>query len=120
MAAAGSETAFPSRPSSLSATTSHRRIGARCGRTAGPRSRKTKALLEATTRLNLGDGAKAYLQTFDLWDVTGQSHFAPPKYLYAVTLMTKHQNLLLLAPETATRDGVVTALKQVLKSHPSF
>jgi len=86
----------------------------------GPAFTSEEGALKATTRVNVGYGSQAYLQTFDLWEVTAQSYFVPPKYLYALTVMTKNHDLLVLAPGTATRGSVEAAVEHILKTHPSF
>jgi len=86
----------------------------------GPAFTSEEGTLKSTAKVNLGHGAQAYVEEFDLWEVTGTTYFTPPKHLYAVTLLTKHHNLLLLAPETTPLATVETAAEHVLLAYPSF
>jgi hypothetical protein len=88
----------------------------------GPPFTSQEGTLQSTTKVSVSiPGAQAaYLQTFDLWAYTGQSYFVPPKYLYALTVMTKHHNILLFAPETVPLGDVESAMTEALKAHPKF
>jgi hypothetical protein len=86
----------------------------------GPAFTSEEGTPTTTSRVNLGHGSQAYVQKIDLWQETGSSYFTPPKYLYAVTVLTKHDNVLLLAPETASLGSVESALENVLATHPSL
>lgn len=87
----------------------------------GPPFTSEEGTRMSTKKVNLGYHAQAaYVQKFDLWSETGIAYFDPPKYLYAVTVLTKHHDVLLLAPETASLSNVEAAVQHALKAHPSF
>jgi hypothetical protein len=86
----------------------------------GPGFTSGEGTLESTTPVNVGHGAQAYVQTFDLWEDGVDTYFDPPQYLYAVTLLTKHHNVLLLAPETAPLASVEASVEAVLTAYAKF
>jgi hypothetical protein len=90
----------------------------------GPPFTSGEGTLQSTKRVHISPGTQTYVQTFDLWEDGADTFFTPPQYLYEVTLMTKHHNLLLLAPETvslgSTESALVATLRNIRRVDPSF
>jgi hypothetical protein len=86
----------------------------------GPPFTEQEGTVQSTTKVTLEQGTQGYVQTIDIWAQTGEAYFTPPKYLYAVTVLTKHHNLLLVAPETAALASVEAEVTHVLTAYPSL